>query len=145
MDYLLSELDQNLIKLLNVNARAPVVELARELGVSRATVQSHIQLLERRGVIQGYTLKLSKDFQRTMVEAHVWIATDQKKVVPITSKLQNMDDLLSLYSISGEFDLVAILRSKTTEDLDRSIDHISGLSGIVRTQTSVVLSTKFER
>jgi DNA-binding Lrp family transcriptional regulator len=142
---MLSELDQNLVRLLSVNARTAVSELARELGVSRATVQSHIQQLEHRGIIQGYTLKLSKEFQRTMVEAHVWIATDQKKGAAITSKLKSMGDLLSLYSISGEFDLVAILRSRTTEDLDLAIDHISGLNGIVRTQTSVVLSTKFER
>lgn len=145
MDRSLSELDQRLVKLLSLNARASVAELARALAVTRATVQSHIQQLERWGIIQGYTLKLSKEFQRSMVEAHVWIATDQKQGAAIAAKLPTMEDLLSLYSISGEFDLVAILRSRSTEDLDQAIDYISGLNGIVRTQTSVVLSTKFER
>ncbi|MCV6615638.1 MAG: Lrp/AsnC family transcriptional regulator [Cellvibrionaceae bacterium] len=141
----LPQLDQQLLQLLAENARAPVAELARKLRVSRATVQSHIDLLQAQGIIQGYTLRLSNAYHRTLVEAHVWIATEQKRVAGLTRQLQAMADVRSLHSISGEFDLVAIIKSASTEDLDSCVDQISCLEGVIRTQTSVVLSTKFER
>ncbi|WP_299976038.1 Lrp/AsnC family transcriptional regulator [uncultured Pseudoteredinibacter sp.] len=140
-----SELDRKLIQLLSNNARASVAELARELGVTRATVQSHIQQLQQQGIIQGFTLRLSNAYRGTMIEAHVSIATEQRKVTQLCRKLEAMEDVGALYSISGEFDLVANIKSASTEDLDRAVDHISELDGVIRTQTSVVLSTKFER
>ena len=47
--------DRQLLTLLRKNARMPVVNLAKELKVSRATVQNRINKLERKGIILGYT------------------------------------------------------------------------------------------
>ena len=51
--------DQRLVTLLRENARRPVAELARHLGLARTTVQARIERLESTGVITGYTLKSS--------------------------------------------------------------------------------------
>ena len=48
--------DSKLIALLQANARASISELARTLGVSRATVQTRLKRLEDTGVIAGYTV-----------------------------------------------------------------------------------------
>ncbi|EBU8132065.1 AsnC family transcriptional regulator, partial [Salmonella enterica subsp. enterica serovar Java] len=49
--------DQALLNLLRGNARASTTELARRLGLSRTTVQSRIERLERKGVIAGYSVR----------------------------------------------------------------------------------------
>ena len=51
---MLSDAEQALLSLLRDNARASTAELARQLGVSRTTVQSRIERLEQRGIIAGY-------------------------------------------------------------------------------------------
>ena len=43
--------DQKLLSLLRENARTATAELARNLGLSRTTVQSRIERLERDGVV----------------------------------------------------------------------------------------------
>ncbi len=53
------EIDQNLLTLLRENARRPVADLARRLGLARTTVQARIERLETSGVISGYTLRIS--------------------------------------------------------------------------------------
>jgi len=53
----ISPADERLLALLRENARAPAALLARRLGLSRTTVQSRIERLERGGVITGYTLR----------------------------------------------------------------------------------------
>lgn len=51
--------DTQLLTLLRDNARTPVTELARTLGLARTTVQTRIERLEDAGVIAGYTLRSS--------------------------------------------------------------------------------------
>ena len=50
----LSQSDQQLLTLLRENARTSTAQLARRMGVSRTTVQSRLERLEREGVISGY-------------------------------------------------------------------------------------------
>ena len=58
---MISDAEQALLSLLRANARASTAELARQLGVSRTTVQSRIERLEQRGIIAGYGVRLSPD------------------------------------------------------------------------------------
>ena len=52
----LDPLDRQLIELLKVNARLPMVKLAKALGCARSTAQLRLKALEDAGVITGYTV-----------------------------------------------------------------------------------------
>ena len=141
----LSELDRSLLTLLSANSRKTVSDLAKELGVSRLTVQAHMETLERQNIIQGYTIRWHSEFTDNQIEAHILIATDQKKLSSIVKALKNIEVIGSLSSISGEFDLVANIIAHSTQELDKAMDNMSLIDGVLRTQTSVLLSKKFER
>ena len=70
--------DKALLALLRTNARQSTTLLARELGVSRATVVSRIERLEKRGIIKGYTIRFDEHFERGQVRAHVLIHSQAK-------------------------------------------------------------------
>ena len=55
----LDELDHRLIELLKVNARLPLVNLAKALGCARSTAQLRLKALEDAEVITGYTVGVS--------------------------------------------------------------------------------------
>ncbi|MDZ4321696.1 MAG: Lrp/AsnC family transcriptional regulator [Phenylobacterium sp.] len=69
----MDDLDQHLLARLQENARAPVAELARSLGLSRTTVQSRIARLERRGVIAGYAVRTSQAHEQGQIHAFVML------------------------------------------------------------------------
>ena len=54
----LTDADQQLLSVLRENARASTAQIARRLNLSRTTVQSRIERLEREGVISGYTVRV---------------------------------------------------------------------------------------
>ena len=54
----ISSTDEQLLSLLRENARASTAQIARRLNLSRTTVQSRIERLEREGVIGGYTVRV---------------------------------------------------------------------------------------
>lgn len=137
--------DQRLIALLRYNARLAISELARLLGVSRTAAQARLQRLERDGIIKGYTVKLSDDYLKGCIKAMVMIKVPPAKRVNIERALSKISQLITLYSISGSFDLTAVVVAPSVAELDKVIDQIGILDGVEETQSSVVLSTKFER
>lgn len=141
----MDDLDRKLLDLLAENGRASVTRLAELLGVARATVQERMQRLERDGPVRGYTVRLAPDYERGRISAHVMIAADPKKQPALTRALQKMPAVRTLHTISGQYDLIALVREDSTGALDACIDAIGALDGVERTLSSIVLSTKFER
>ncbi len=140
-----NEKDAQLIALLQANARMPVSEIARRLAVSRTAAQVRLEKLERTGVIDGYTVRLSSRFQRNQVRALVMIKSPPANRSGIEKALADLPQLVTLYSISGAYDLTAVISANSVEDLDSTIDRIGHLSGVSDTMSSIILSTKFER
>lgn len=137
--------DETLIALLRENARMPVAEIARQLGVSRTAAQVRLEKLERTGVIDGYTVRLSSAFRRNRVRAMVMIKSPPATRAGVEMALGKMPALTSLHSISGAYDLAAEVSAPSVEDLDTVIDAIGVLDGVADTQSSIILSTKIER
>ena len=81
----LDDLDQHLIERLRDNARAPVAELARALGLSRTTVQSRLARLERSGVISGYSVKLSEAREAALIHAFVMLTVEPKQAAAVSA------------------------------------------------------------
>ena len=141
----LDDTDRALLALLRENARAPTADLARRLGLSRTTVQSRIERLERQHVIGGYTISVPDEYEASLVRAHVMITLVPKQSGAIEAALRRIPELRVLHSVSGPFDLIAIVAAHSIVELDHLIDRIGALDGVERTTSAIVLSTRIER
>lgn len=137
--------DQQLIALLQDNARRPVSELARELGLSRSTVQARIRKLEQDGILRGYSVVLGEEYLENLISAYVLIKVQQKLTASISRQLRAMPQTRALYAVSGDYDLIAMIQSDSTVTLNQTLDEIGNLDGVERTNSSVILETKFVR
>ncbi len=138
-------IDAQLLMLLRENARASTVELARRLGLSRTTVQSRLERLERAKVIVGYTVRVADAVEQQMVRAHVMITVGPKLAAGVEQALRRIPEVRTLHTVNGIYDMIAILVARSVADLDRLIDHIGGLEGVERTTSTIVLSTRLDR
>jgi DNA-binding Lrp family transcriptional regulator len=141
----LDDTDQRLLALLRENARAPTAELARRLGLSRTTVQNRLQRLERSRAIAGYTVTVPAHVEAALVRAHVLITLAPRKSGAIEAALRRIPELRVLHSVSGPFDMIAIVAAASIGELDALIDRIGTLDGVERTTSAIVLSTRIQR
>ncbi|NML16199.1 Lrp/AsnC family transcriptional regulator [Azohydromonas caseinilytica] len=141
----LDDVDRALLALLRENARASTAELGRRLGLSRTTVQSRLQRLERRRVVAGYTVVVPEEAEGPQVCAHVLITAATKQGGAIEAALRRMPQVRLLHSVSGPFDLIAVLTAGSIGELDELIDRIGALQGVERTTSAIVLSTRIRR
>ncbi|HEY2929806.1 Lrp/AsnC family transcriptional regulator [Piscinibacter sp.] len=141
----LDPIDRQLIALLREDARAPTAVLARKLKLSRTTVQSRMERLQRQRVIAGYTISVPDELEASLVRAHVLITLVPKQSAAIEQALRKIPELRVLHSVSGPFDLIAIVAATSIGELDALIDRIGALDGVERTTSAIVLSTRIDR
>jgi DNA-binding Lrp family transcriptional regulator len=141
----LDAIDRELVSLLRANSRTSTSALGRKLGVSRTTVQDRINRLERRGVIEAYTIRFNPDFAGRQISAHVMIQVNPKQAPKVVEALAGIDAVTTLQTVSGIYDLVTQLEAPTTEVMDEVLDRIGAIPGVEKTTTSIVLSTRLRR
>ena len=137
--------DRELLALLREDARAPTALLARKLKLSRTTVQSRMERLQRQRVIAGYTITVPDELEASLVRAHVLITLVPKQSAAIEQALRKISEVRVLHSVSGPFDLIAVVAATSIGELDALIDRIGELDGVERTTSAIVLSTRIER
>lgn len=142
---MLTPKDEELIALLRLNAREPVSALARKLGVSRSTVQDRLKRLEQAGIINGYGVRLAQEVREGGIRAWVTLEVEPRKAQDVVRAVTRLAAVEALYTVSGKFDYVALVRTATADDMDRFLDHVGLIPGVTRTESAVILSTKLDR
>lgn len=141
----MDELDRKLISLLRVNARLPLVRLAKALGIARSTAQLRLKSLEDAGTITGYTLSLSGPQSSAGIRAIVMITVDSAREAQVITQLGKRHEVTKVYTISGRYDLCVMLETESTADLDQMLDRIRRIDGVTETFSNILLTTKLNR
>ena len=141
----MDSIDEKLLSALRENGRASTAMLARLVGRSRTSVQSRIERLEKQGIIIGYGVRLAPEFGAGAVRAHVMINVGPKETRAVTAALREISQVRLLHSVSGDVDLIAVAITASVAEMDQVIDRIGALEGVERTNSSIILSTKFDR
>ena len=77
-----------------------------------------------------------------MVTFIILINTTRKQVNTVAEELSSMDEVSEVYSVSGNYDLVAMVRAKSNEDLANFVtEKLQDVSGIEQTETMLALRT----
>jgi DNA-binding Lrp family transcriptional regulator len=141
----MSDKDDELLGHLKLNARDSVAALARKLGVSRTTVQDRLKRLESTGVIAGYAVKLGTSAKVPGFSAMITLGVEPRQQIAVAKTISTYPQVETLHTVSGKFDLVAVVKTPTSEDMDKLIDKIGMLPGVNDIETAVILSTKLDR
>ena len=138
----MKELDNQIIALLKRNARILVTQMARELGVSRVTIDAHIKKMETSGVISGYTVKLGTEEFRHKVLGWILISVQANKEEHAIEQMIGMPEITRLHTTNGKWDLAAEIQVATLEHFDAVISKLRQIDGITETDTSLLLSSR---
>jgi DNA-binding Lrp family transcriptional regulator len=141
----MDNLDLQIIELLKVNARLPVVKMAKALGVARSTVQLRLKALEEAGAITGYTVSLGQRMAGRGIRAFVMVQVASASEADVVRTLSRRHEVVKLWTVSGRYDLTAMVQSDSMEEIEKVIDRVRTVKGVTDTMTIMVLSTKVDR
>ncbi|RBI60845.1 Lrp/AsnC family transcriptional regulator [halophilic archaeon] len=137
-------IDVELVNSLLGNGRASLRSLADELDVSVTTVSNHLTELEEAGVVQGFTPRVDYDALGYDVTAVIQLKVEGNALPDITDRLQGQTQMISVYEVTGDYDIIAIGRFTDTDGMNQQIKTLLTDEDINESNTSVVLNTASE-
>jgi DNA-binding Lrp family transcriptional regulator len=137
-------LDEKLVNALLTDGRASLRSLAEELGVSVTTVSNHLKDLESTGVIQGYAPVVDYDALGYDVTAVVQLKVEGSAITEVTEVLRGAKQMVSVYEVTGDHDIIAIGKFRDTDDMNNQIKELLHDANVKESNTSVVLNTVSE-
>jgi len=140
---MVDDLDVRLLTLLDAEPRIGVLECSRRLGVARGTVQARLDRMLADGVIRSLGPQLDPAALGYGVTAFVTLELRQGRGhAAVAADLAAVPEVLEAYTITGSGDMFCRLVARSNADMQRVIDMVLEVPGIVRTSTVIALSTQ---
>lgn len=137
----LDDLDFKILNLLQEDSRLSYSKIANRLGVSVGTAYNRIKSLEEKGVLKGYTALVDAAKVGYSLTALILIQAEGKHLIDVENEIAKITNIVSVYDITGEFDIAIVARFKNREELNQFIKSLLGIPHIKKTVTNVVLNT----
>jgi len=128
----MDNVDLEILKILKNSARAKYVSIAKKVGLTEGAVRRRIKKLQKDGVIKKFTIETTAEF-----EGVVLIETEPTMTSDVAEKIKKV--ATRVFEVSGDYDIAAFIQSYTIEDLNKKIDAIRNLPGVLNTNTLIKL------
>jgi len=137
---MIDDVDIQIINLLQEDSRLSFNKIARELGISVGTAYNLIKSLEDRGVLKGYTVIVDPVKVGYSLTAIILIQAEGKHLLDVENEISKIDNVISVYDITGDFDIAVVARFKDRSSLNDFIKRLLAMPYVKRTVTNVVLN-----
>jgi DNA-binding Lrp family transcriptional regulator len=151
----LDDVDRRILAILAQDGRATLQAIGDRVGLGRPAVHERLRRLERAGVVKGYRAEVEPAALGAGVAAFVLLriegtGRDGNDCMAccdrVARALHKLPGVLEFHTLAGSEDAVVKVRAADVRALERLVMRdISGIAGVARVNTMIVLSTHFER
>jgi len=127
----MDDTDVKILGLLRDNSRMKNTEIARHVDLTERAVRARIEKLVREGVIRKFTIETSP----IGVEGIVLIGANIGRTAAVKERARQISD--SVFECSGEYDVAVRLRADSLDELNKRVDELRSLQGVVKTLTLI--------
>ncbi len=134
-------LDGRLLEALRKNSRESFVELASRLGTSEGTVRARLKRLTESGAIRAFTIRSAIPNVKAMIDVKVDTNVDTSDISRRISKIRGVE---GVWEVSGDWDIVVIVETMSTSELNEVIERIRKVPRTRSTQTRLILKETWD-
>ncbi|HEZ7985553.1 MAG TPA: Lrp/AsnC family transcriptional regulator [Ruminococcus sp.] len=140
----------DIIKILQQNARISNTELGEALGITAEEAAAEIKKLEAQGIIKGYSVIVDDE----LYDNSTVYATIELKVAPqrdcgfddIAKTVMMYDEVESVSLMSGAYDLAVEVKGNNLKDVALFVsERLSTIDGVLSTATHFILKKYKEK
>ncbi len=141
----LDETDYLILTLLSSNCKMSLKMLSKKTGLPSSTLFARIKKLEEKGVIRGYTIKVDPEALGYGITAVIHFSVDGPYLEEVERNLSRNPNIIFLYDVTGDFDIIAVARFKSIHELDYFIKNTLKNPHIKRSITNMALRVVKEK
>lgn len=139
----MDELDLQIITELANDSSISVPKLAKKLDVNASIVYSRIKRLVRQKIIERFTVVVDNRALGYEVKALAGLSMDTKKRDHIIKELFKIDGVMEIAEVTGRFDILVTMYSKSLEQMHKVIsEQIGRIRGIRSSESFIEMKTR---
>ena len=143
----LDGIDKKILKMLMENSRRPILEIAKNIGISGAAIHQRLRKLEAQNLIISSGIKLNTKILGFTTLAFIGIFLDNATInKTVVNQLKEIPEIIECHYTTGDWSILAKLLCKDNEDLMKILTKkIQIIKGVARTETYISLEQQIER
>ncbi len=115
-------------------------DIAKKLGLSVGTVHNRVKKLKEIGVIKSFAAVLDAEKLGFELTAVLLIQVEGGDIIEVERAIAKSKSVVAVYDTTGEFDIIAIAKFRSRDDLNTFIKETLKMGAIKRTVTSIALN-----
>lgn len=143
----MDDIDRSILEALKENARMTVSEISKRACLSVPAVTERIRKMDESGLIEGYTVKVSRSKSGYRLLAFVLVVIDRTEQIPaFRAFVEDCAEILECHHLAGEYDYLLKVLVTDTAELETFLSRtLKSVPGVVRSNTMISLSSIKER
>ncbi len=142
----MDDIDRRVVALLQQNARRSYDDIGRQVSLSAPAVKRRVDRLRAAGAIRGFTTVVDHAALGAATEALIELFyAPGTRLERVAEHLGAHPEVIEAWSVTGEPDAIARVRTHDNSDLERLIVELQRDGLVVRTRSQVVLSALVDR
>jgi len=134
-------IDLKILEELKANSRLSFNDISQKIGKTEATVRRRVKKLVDDNIIKRFTIDYVVD-TKPKVSATIKMEPDFKEIKRILSELKNIEEISSIWRLSGDCGLLMKVDIPSIEEFNPLIeDKISQINGIKIVETCFITDT----
>ncbi|RNC87794.1 MAG: AsnC family transcriptional regulator [Winogradskyella sp.] len=140
-------IDKKILRALMEDARTPILEIARNVGISGAAIHQRLRKLEKSGLLAGSKFIVNPKVLGYTTMAYVGIYLDKAVSNPEAVKqLKRIPEVIECHYTTGHWSIFIKILSKDNEHLMHVLNtQIQSITGVSRTETFISLQQQINR
>jgi Lrp/AsnC family transcriptional regulator for asnA, asnC and gidA len=140
-------IDKKILRYLMEDARRPILEIARNIGISGAAIHQRLRKLEKSGLIAGSKFVINPKILGYTTMAYIGIFLDKAMSNPTAVKaLEKIPEVLECHYTTGNWSILIKVLCRDNEHLMQVLNkNIQQIAGVSRTETFISLNQQIDR
>ena len=140
-------IDKKILRFLMEDARKPILEIARQIGISGAAIHQRLRKLEASGLIAGSKFVINPKVLGYTTMAYIGIYLDKAMSNPrAVAALEKIPEVLECHYTTGNWSILCKVLCKDIEHLMHVLNkNIQRIEGVSRTETFISLNQQIDR
>ncbi len=139
----LDDLDMKILSSLYADASVSVPKLSKELGVNLSVMYSRIKRLQKRGVIERFTVQVNEASLGMRAGAIAGLNIDPKQREAVLKEVEKVEGVRLIREVTGRFDIIVNLKGQSLDELHRAVNDVIGkIPGVIQTEIFMEVSRR---
>ncbi len=115
-------------------------DIAKKLNLSVGTVHNRVKKLKEMGVIKSFSAILDAEKLGFELTAILLMQVEGGDIIEVERSIAKSRSVMAVYDTTGEFDIIAIAKFRSRDELNSFIKETLKMGSIKRTVTSIALN-----